>query len=245
MTMLERLKKEVCEANLQLVREGLVVQTFGNASGVDREQALVVIKPSGVAYDRMKPSDMVVLSLATAEVVEGDLNPSSDTPTHLVLYRAFPRIGGIVHTHSFQATAWAQAGMELPPFGTTHADYFDGAVPCTRRLSPQEIKNDYEANTGQVIVETFKSRDPEACPAVLVASHAPFTWGKTAGDAVHNAVILEHLARLASETLRIFPSAKPMQTVLLKKHFYRKHGPGAYYGQGPARENKRHTKAKP
>ncbi len=233
--MLNGLKKQVCQANLGLVKEGLVVQTFGNASAVDREKGLVVIKPSGVAYDQMKPQHMVVVSLATGKVVEGNLNPSSDTPTHLVLYRAFKEIGGIVHTHSFHATAWAQAGRDLPPFGTTHADYFDGAVPCTRPLRPEEIKHEYEANTGHVIVETFRKRDPVNCPAVLVASHAPFTWGKTVSDAVHNAVILEHLARLAGETLRVFPSAKRMQQVLLEKHFYRKHGPGAYYGQGRKR----------
>ncbi|HEY5914058.1 MAG TPA: L-ribulose-5-phosphate 4-epimerase [Verrucomicrobiae bacterium] len=240
--MLERLKKEVCEANLDLVKEGLVVQTFGNASGVDRRNGLMVIKPSGVPYHRMKPAQMVVVSLVTGEVIEGSLNPSSDTPTHLVLYRAFHGIAGIVHTHSFYATAWAQAGRNLPAFGTTHADYFDGPVPCTRRLTPPEINSEYEANTGKVIVEAFARRDPLACAAVLVASHAPFTWGKTVGDAVHNAVILEHLARLASETLRVFPSTRPMQQVLLNKHFYRKHGPGAYYGQG-ARANT--TRRKP
>jgi len=242
--MLNGLRKEVCEANLDLVRQGLVVQTFGNASAVDRQKGLVIIKPSGVAYDQMKPAHMVVVSLETGAVVEGRLNPSSDTPTHLVLYRAFPDIGGVVHTHSFYATAWAQAARELPALGTTHADYFDGCVPCTRRLTAKEIKNDYEANTGHVIIETFKARQPGSCPAVLVASHAPFTWGKTVGDAVHNAVILEHLARLASETLRVFPSAKPMQQVLLEKHFYRKHGPGAYYGQGTARENREQANAK-
>lgn len=243
-TMLKRLRKEVCEANLELVNEGLVVQTFGNASAVDREKGLVVIKPSGVAYDQMKPQHMVVVSLDTGEVVEGKLNPSSDTATHLVLYHSFAGIGGIVHTHSFHATAWAQAGRELPPFGTTHADYFDGPVPCTRWLTAAEIKDEYEANTGRVIVEAFKQRDPIYCPAVLVASHAPFTWGKTVGEAVHNAVILEHLARLAGETLRVFPSAKPIQQVLLEKHFYRKHGPGAYYGQGPRREDDKNADAK-
>ena len=229
--MLKQLKREVCEANLQLVEEGLVVQTFGNVSGIDRAQGLVVIKPSGVPYEKMKPRDMVVVSLHTGKVVEGDLNPSSDTPTHLVLYRAFQSVGGIVHTHSFQATAWAQAGQELPALGTTHADYFSGPVPCTRQLKAGEIKRQYEANTGHVIVETFTGRDPLGCPAVLVASHAPFAWGSTVGDAVHYAVILEHLARLASLTLQIFPSVQPMQQVLLEKHFLRKHGPGAYYGQ--------------
>jgi L-ribulose-5-phosphate 4-epimerase len=234
--MLAQLKSEVCEANLELVREGLVVQTFGNVSGVDRKNGLVVIKPSGVPYDKMRPRDMVVLSLASGKVVEGKLNPSSDTATHLVLYRAFGDIGGIVHTHSLHATAWAQARRELPALGTTHADYFYGAVPCSRLLRRAEIQSDYEANTGEVIVETFSRRDPLSCPAVLVASHAPFTWGKTVADAVHNAVILEHLARLASETLQVFPSAKPMQQVLLGKHFFRKHGPGAYYGQRPGKQ---------
>jgi L-ribulose-5-phosphate 4-epimerase len=179
----------------------------------------------------MKPKHMVVVSLETGRVVEGDLNPSSDTPTHVVLYRAFEGIGGIVHTHSLHATAWAQACRPLPALGTTHADYFHGPVPCTRLLKPAEINSDYEANTGEVIVEAFARRDPLSCPAVLVASHAPFTWGATVQDAVHNAVILEHLARLASETLHIFPSVQPMQRVLLEKHFFRKHGPGAYYGQ--------------
>ncbi len=235
--MLEALKKEVCEANLQLVKEGLVVQTFGNASAVDRGKGLMVIKPSGVPYDEMQPKHMVVVSLESGKVVEGKLNPSSDTPTHLVLYRAFQAVGGIVHTHSFYATAWAQSCQELPAFGTTHADYFDGPVPCSRLLRNEEITSEYEANTGKVIVEAFASRDPLACPAALVASHAPFTWGKTVGEAVHNAVILEHLARLASETLRVFPSSKPMQQVLLEKHFYRKHGPGAYYGQGTGPNN--------
>ncbi len=238
--MLERLKREVCEANLQLVKEGLVAQTFGNASGVDRKSGLMVIKPSGVPYERMKPGHMVVLSLATGQPVEGDLNPSSDTPTHLVLYRAFPQAGGIVHTHSLYATAWAQAGRALPALGTTHADYFDGPVPCTRQLTAAEIRGEYEVNTGHVIVEAFQKRDPGACPAVLVASQAPFPWGKSAADAVHHAVILELLARMGSETLRVFPSVKPMQQLLLEKHFSRKHGPGAYYGQRQAVKKKAH-----
>ena len=211
-----------------------MIQTWGNASGIDREKGLVVIKPSGVPYDRMKPGHMVVVSLESGEVLEGDLKPSSDTPTHLALYSAFRRIGGVVHTHSLFATAWAQTCRALPALGTTHADYFHGPVPCTRLLRPREIHSDYEANTGRVIVETFQGRDPLACPAVLVASHGPFTWGKTPAEAVHNAAVLEHLVRLASETLRLFPSARPMQRVLLDKHFLRKHGPGAYYGQGPA-----------
>lgn len=229
--MLEKLKAEVCRANLDLVAEGLVIQTWGNVSGVDRERGLMVIKPSGVPYAGMKPKHMVVVSLETGAVVEGNLKPSSDTPTHLVLYRAFPEIGGVVHTHSLYATAWAQAGKGIPSYGTTQADYWYGDVPCTRLLKPAEIKKDYEANTGKVIVECFKKLDPTQHPAVLVASHGPFAWGKDAHDAVHNASVLEFIARLASETLRINPKAKPMQSALLDKHFLRKHGPGAYYGQ--------------
>jgi L-ribulose-5-phosphate 4-epimerase len=229
--MLEKLKAEVCKANLDLVAEGLVIQTWGNVSGVDRASGNVVIKPSGVPYDGMKPEHMVVVSLKTGEVVEGNLKPSSDTPTHLVLYRAFPKIGGVVHTHSLYATAWAQACKGLPAYGTTQADYWYGDVPCTRKLTPAEIKTDYELNTGEVIVETFKKLDPMQHPAVLVASHGPFTWGKDAHDAVHNAVVLEFISRLASETLRINPKTQPVQSVLLDKHFLRKHGPGAYYGQ--------------
>ncbi|MBK9137915.1 MAG: L-ribulose-5-phosphate 4-epimerase [Verrucomicrobia bacterium] len=231
--MLEALKKQVCQANLDLVAEGLVIQTWGNVSGIDRARGLVVIKPSGVPYHGMKPEHHVVVSLETGEVVEGTLKPSSDTPTHLVLYRAFPKIGGIVHTHSLHATAWAQARRGIPSYGTTQADYWYGDVPCTRLMAPREIRTNYEANTGHVIVETFRKRklDPMQRPAVLVASHGPFTWGRDAHDAVHNAVVLEFIARLASETLRINPKARPMQSVLLDKHFLRKHGPGAYYGQ--------------
>ena len=231
--MLEKLKAEVCKANLDLVKEGLVIQTWGNVSGIDRERGLVVIKPSGVPYDGMKAEHMVVVSLETGKVVEGDLNPSSDTPTHLVLYRAFPKIGGVVHTHSLYATAWAQAGRGLPAYGTTQADYWYGDVPCTRQLKPAEIQKDYEANTGEVIVETFKKLkfDPQQHPAVLVASHGPFTWGKDAHAAVHNACVLEFIARLNSETLRVNPRTPPMQSVLLDKHFLRKHGKNAYYGQ--------------
>jgi len=237
--MLEKLKREVCEANLKLVAEGLVTHTWGNVSGVDRASGNLVIKPSGVAYNVMKPRDMVVVSLDSGKVVEGALNPSSDTPTHLVLYRAFKEIGGIVHTHSLYATVWAQANRNIPALGTTHADYFHGPVPCTRLLKPAEIRNGYEANTGQVIVETFARRKPLACPAVLVASHAPFAWGKTVGEAVHNAVVLEHLARMASETLRVNSSVRSMQPALLDKHYLRKHGTGAYYGQVKAQKNKR------
>jgi L-ribulose-5-phosphate 4-epimerase len=231
MYMLEELKKQVCQANLDLVREGLVIQTWGNASGLDRDKRLVVIKPSGVAYDKMKPAHMVVVGLDSGKVIEGKLKPSSDTATHLALYRAFMEIGGVVHTHSLYATAWAQTGLPVPALGTTHADYFLGEVPCTRRLTSQEIGDDYEENTGKVIVESFAKRDPLSCPAVLVANHGPFAWGKTVGKAVHNAVVCEHVVRLASETLRILPTAKAMQGVLLHKHFFRKHGPGAYYGQ--------------
>ena len=228
--MLE-LKQRVCEANLDLVREGLVIQTFGNVSGIDRERGLVVIKPSGVAYDTMKPEQMTVVALDSGEVVDGGLRPSSDTPTHLVLYRAFKEIGGITHTHSLHATAWAQAKKAIPCFGTTQADSWYGEVPCTRPMTPDEIKADYEANTGQVIVERFKDLDPMQHPGVLVASHGPFSWGKDAHGAVHNAAILEYVAKLASETLRIDPEAKPIQSVLLDRHFLRKHGAQAYYGQ--------------
>jgi L-ribulose-5-phosphate 4-epimerase len=229
--MLEKLKQQVCEANLELVAAGLVIQTWGNVSGVDRASGNIVIKPSGVSYDGMRPEHMVVVSLATGEVVEGDLKPSSDTSTHLILYRAFPEIGGIAHTHSLYATAWAQARREIPALGTTQADYFHGPVPCTRLLTAKEIKNDYEVNTGRVIVERFKKLNPLHSPGALVACHAPFAWGATVEDAVENAVVLEHLARLASETLRVKSSIKSMPHGLLDKHFLRKHGPRAYYGQ--------------
>jgi len=237
--MLEKLQQQVCAANLKLVAAGLVIQTWGNASGVDRRRGVLVIKPSGVPYAGMKPAHMVVVALDTGRVVGGRLKPSSDTDTHLELYRAFPAIGGVVHTHSLHATAWAQACRKLPAYGTTQADYWHGEVPCTRKLTAAEIKNDYEANTGKVIVETFKKSklDPLQHPAVLVASHGPFTWGKDAHDAVRadllprGAVRLEFIARLNCETLRINPKLKPMQSVLLDKHFFRKHGPGAYYGQ--------------
>jgi L-ribulose-5-phosphate 4-epimerase len=229
--MLEQLKKDVCQANLGLVKAGLVIQTWGNASGIDRQRGLVVIKPSGVPYDGMMPKHMVVVSLAGGKVVEGRLKPSSDTATHVVLYRAFPGIGGIVHTHSLYATAWAQAKKDLPSYGTTQADYCYGDVPCTRLLTTAELRSDYEANTGRVIVERFRKLDPMQHPAVLVASHGPVAWGKDVADAVHNAVVLEFLARLASETLRINPKVKPMQPVLLDKHFLRKHGAHATYGQ--------------
>ena len=229
--MLERLKREVCRANLDLVQAGLVVETWGNASGIDRQRGLVVIKPSGVPYAGMTPRHMVVVSLESGKLVEGRFKPSSDTPTHLVLYRAFAGIGAVVHTHSLYATAWAQAKKDLPSYGTTQADYCYGDVPCTRLLTTAEIRSDYEVNTGHVIVERFRKLDPLQHPAVLVASHGPFAWGKSVTDAVHNAIVLEFLARLASETLRLNPKLKPMQPALLDKHFLRKHGPHAYYGQ--------------
>jgi L-ribulose-5-phosphate 4-epimerase len=229
--MLETLKQQVCKANLDLVREGLVIQTWGNASGVDRKSGMMVIKPSGVPYDGMRPEHMVVVSLADGAVAEGNLKPSSDTATHLELYRAFEEIGGVVHTHSLYATAWAQAKRKIPSYGTTQADYWFGEVPCTRVLTPKEIKEDYEKNTGKVIVERFRNLNPLEHPAVLVASHGPFTWGKTVAEAVHNASVLEFVAQLASETLKINPKTKPMQSILLDKHFLRKHGPKASYGQ--------------
>jgi L-ribulose-5-phosphate 4-epimerase len=228
---IEALKRQVCEVNLRLVREGLVILTWGNASAIDREHGAVVIKPSGVPYDEMRPEHMVAVSLETGQVVEGNLRPSSDTPTHLVLYRAFTGIGGIVHTHSLHATAWAQAGRGIPALGTTHADYYHGPVPCTRPMTPDEIATDYEANTGHVIAERFAGIDPLSMPAVLVASHAPFTWGPTIEKAAENALVLEYTARLASETLALTPGAPEMPRALLDKHFLRKHGPGAYYGQ--------------
>jgi L-ribulose-5-phosphate 4-epimerase len=229
--MLEKLKAQVCQANLDLVKEGLVVQTFGNASGIDRQLGLIVIKPSGVHYHSMKPEHMVVVSLDRGHVVEGNLKPSSDMPTHRALYGELKNIGGIVHTHSLHATAWAQARRQIPALGTTHADYFAGPVPCTRRMRALEIKGDYETNTGLVIIERFAGLDPLDVPGVLVASHGPFAWGQTVAEAVRHAVVLEFLARLASETLRLNPKTNPLPPVLLDKHFLRKHGPGAYYGQ--------------
>jgi L-ribulose-5-phosphate 4-epimerase len=229
--MLESLKKAVCQANLDLVERGLVVQTFGNASGLDRARGLMVIKPSGVSYSVLKPAQMVVVALAGGKVVEGKLKPSSDTETHLELYRAFDGIGGVVHTHSLHATAWAQTRQPIPALGTTHADYFHGEVPCTRLLTTAEIKTDYESNTGRVIVERFKGLDPLHYPAVLVPQHGPFTWGLDVAAAVENAVALEFIARLAAETVRLRPGAPAMQDELRDKHFFRKHGPSAYYGQ--------------
>jgi len=221
----------VCRANLRLVAEGLVMQTWGNVSGVDREGGFFVIKPSGVPYDDMKPEQMVVVSLETGDVVEGDLRPSSDTPTHLELYRAFAEVGSVVHAHSLYATAWAQAQHEIPCFGTTHADFCHGPVPCTRPLKAAEIDEEYEANTGRVIVERFRSIHPRQTPAVLVAEHGPFAWGVDPDQAVLTAVTLEQVARIASETLRIDPAVEPISRDLMEKHFLRKHGPDAYYGQ--------------
>jgi len=229
--MLVDLKRAVCEANLELVREGLVIQTFGNVSSVDRATGNFVIKPSGVGYHVLKPERMVVVSVETAKVVEGDWRPSSDTPTHGVLYRAFKDIAAIVHTHSLHATAWAQARRQIPALGTTHADCFHGPVPVTRLLTAKEVREDYESNTGRVIVERFRKLDPLAMPAVLVANHAPFVWGQTLDDAVRNAVALEYCARLASETVRLRPGSRSIPTALLDKHFLRKHGCQASYGQ--------------
>ena len=227
--MLEKLKEEVWKANLDLVKHGLVIFTWGNVSGIDRQHGMVVIKPSGVSYNTMKPSDMVVLDLY-GKVVEGTLKPSSDAPTHLVLYRQFLNIGGVVHTHSEWATIWAQAGLGIPALGTTHADYFYGEVPCTRKMTSEEITGDYELETGRVIVECFKGIDPDQVPGVLVNNHAPFTWGKNAGDAVHNAVVLEEVAKMSFRTLQLNSMAS-MDKALLDKHFLRKHGANAYYGQ--------------
>ena len=229
--MLEDLKSAVCAANLDLVRRGLVKDTFGNVSGVDRASGKVVIKPSGVKYDAMQPGDMVVVELATGAPVEGKFKPSSDTATHCELYRAFPQLGAVAHTHSLFATAWAQARLDIPALGTTHADYFGGPVPCTRPMTADEIAQAYELNTGKVIVERFRNLDPLHVPAVLVASHGPFTWGASAAQAVNNADVLEYIARLARETLALSPGVRAMPGVLLQKHFFRKHGPGAYYGQ--------------
>jgi L-ribulose-5-phosphate 4-epimerase len=229
--MLESLKRAVCQANLDLVREGLVVQTFGNASGLDRGRGLAVIKPSGVPYSALRPAQMVVVRLDNGKVVEGKLKPSSDTATHLELYRGLAGIGGVVHTHSLYATAWAQACRPIPALGTTHADYFHGEVPCTRAMTAEEIKTDYELNTGRVIVERCRGLDPLHHPAVLVAHHGPFTWGADVAEAAHNAAALEFTARLAAETLALNPGAKPMPGELRDKHFFRKHGPAAYYGQ--------------
>ena len=228
--MLKELRRQVLEANLELHRQGLVVYTWGNVSGLDRSLGLVVIKPSGVAYESMTAEQMVIVNLE-GELVEGNLRPSSDLPTHLELYRSFPSIGGVAHTHSLYATGWAQAGMELPCLGTTHADHFYGAVPCARALTQTEVDQEYEKNTGMVIVETFADLDPNAVPAVLVAQHGPFTWGKNPMDAVRNSVVLEEVAKMASITLGVNPQARAVPQYLLDKHYFRKHGKNAYYGQ--------------
>lgn len=229
--MLEQLKQEVCNANLALPKYGLVTFTWGNVSAIDRESGKVVIKPSGVEYDNMTADDMVVLDLATGAVVEGKWKPSSDTPTHLELYRAFEDIGGIVHTHSRWATSFAQAGVGIAPLGTTHGDYFYGEIPCTRAMTPEEIGGEYEKETGSVIIETFKGTDPMSIPAVLVKSHGPFAWGKNAAEAVHNAVVLEEISFMNYRTMTLNPQIPNMQQELLDKHYLRKHGANAYYGQ--------------
>ena len=230
--MLEKLKEEVYKANLELPKRGLVLFTWGNVSGIDREKGLIVIKPSGVEYENMKAEDMVVVDLE-GKVVEGELNPSSDTPTHIELYKKFPNIGGVVHTHSTHATIWAQSGRDIKAYGTTHGDYFYGPIPCTRKMTPEEIGGEYEKDTGTVIIETFEKRgiNPDSVPAVLVNSHGPFTWGKNPHDAVHNSVVLEELARMAMYTEQLNKDIQPMQQELLDKHFLRKHGANAYYGQ--------------
>jgi L-ribulose-5-phosphate 4-epimerase len=228
--LLEALRTEVYEANLEIVRRGLVLYTFGNASGVSRADGLIVIKPSGVPYDKMSPRDLVITDL-DGRVMEGSLRPSSDLATHAALYRAFPSIGGVVHTHSRHATAWAQARSEIPCLGTTHADYFCGCVPVTAALSADEIAADYELNTGAAIIRAMEGRDPLGCPAVLVAGHAPFCWGASASGAAHAAVVLEELAAMAWQTLTINPSALEISAELRDKHHFRKHGPGATYGQ--------------
>lgn len=228
--MLDELKEKVFKANLDLVKHGLVIFTWGNVSGIDREKGLVVIKPSGVSYDEMKADDMVVVDLATGKVVEGSLRPSSDTPTHLALYRAWPEIGGVVHTHSTYATAWAQAGKGIPNIGTTHADYFHEAIPCTRDMTEAEVKGDYELETGNVIVEKFSGINPVHTPGVLVKNHGPFSWGTSPADAVHNAVVMEQVAKMAHIAFLVNPDLT-MNPLLVEKHFSRKHGPNAYYGQ--------------
>jgi L-ribulose-5-phosphate 4-epimerase len=228
--LLEALKERVWRANLDLVRQGLVILTFGNASGIDREEGLVAIKPSGVSYEDMKAGDMVIVDLE-GNVVEGALNPSLDTPTHLELYKAFPSIGGVVHAHSPYATMFAQAAREIPCFGTTHADHFHGPVPATRFLKREDVETDYEKNTGKVIVNRFARIDPVATPAVLVSGHGPFAWGKSPRDAVTNAVVLEQTAKIALGTLFLDPNRSLLPEHILEKHYSRKHGPRAYYGQ--------------
>jgi len=227
---LESLRQEVLDANLELVRRGLVLYTFGNASGISRDAGFVVIKPSGVRYETMKPEDLVVVDL-NGEVVDGGLRPSSDLPTHLVLYKSFPTIGGVAHTHSRAATSWAQARREIPCFGTTHADYFRGPIPVTKPLSSAQIRDDYELNTGLAIVRCLAKHDPLHTPGVLVAGHAPFCWGQSAADAAHNAVLVEEIAAMALNTLSANPRARAISRDLHNKHFFRKHGSSSYYGQ--------------
>jgi len=227
--MLEQLKEEVYKANMDLVKHGLVIFTWGNVSGIDREKGLVVIKPSGVEYDVMKPEDMVVVDLE-GNAVEGHLRPSSDTPTHLAIYRAWPEVGGVVHTHSTFATAWAQAGLDIPNIGTTHADYFHEAIPCTADMTEEEVKGAYELETGNVIIKRFEGMNPMHTPGVLVKNHGPFAWGKDPHDAVHNAVVMEQVAKMASIAFAANPKLT-MNPLLVEKHFNRKHGPNAYYGQ--------------
>ena len=231
--MLKHLRKLVWQANLDLPKHGLVTFTWGNVSGIDRERGLVVIKPSGVAYEDLTPEDLVLVDLETGRTVEGALNPSSDTKTHLELYRAFPEVGGIVHTHSAYAVAWAQAGQDIPCYGTTYADYFYGPIPCARHLRQAELEEDYGKNTGRIIVETFRGRnlDPAAVPGVICHSHGPFTWGKDPAQAVYHAVVLEEVARMALLTRQVDPDAAPAPQYLQDKHYSRKHGPNAYYGQ--------------
>lgn len=230
--MLEALKKQVCEANLELVRRGVVIYTWGNVSGVDREKGLMVIKPSGVDYDGMKPEDMVVVDLMTGETVEGQYKPSSDTATHLALYRAFSSISGITHTHSINTVAFAQAGLDIPALGTTHADYFYGPIPCTRELTQAEVEESYEVNIGKVIVECIRERgiDPMAVPGIVVKNHGPFSWGKDAAASVYHAVVMDVVAEMNLKTLMLNPDAD-MKQYVLDKHYMRKHGPNAYYGQ--------------
>ncbi len=227
--MLKTLKEKVFKANLDLVKHGLVIFTWGNVSAIDRSTGLVVIKPSGVSYEEMKAEDMVVVDL-DGKVIEGTLKPSSDTATHLELYKSFPHIGGVVHTHSTYATSWAQAGCDIPNIGTTHADYFSAAIPCTRDMTRQEVEGEYELETGKVIVERFRELNQDFIPGVLVKNHGPFSWGKDANDAVHNAVVMEQCAKMASIAFQVNPELK-MNQHLITKHFMRKHGPDAYYGQ--------------
>ena len=230
--MIEEIKNKVYDAKMELPRRGLITYTWGNVSGIDRDTGYFVIKPSGVDYDKLRPEDMVVMDLE-GNRIEGTLNPSSDTPTHLELYKKYPEIGGVVHTHSPEATSWAQAGRDIPLYGTTHADYFYGPIPCARSLTPEEIGGEYERNTGLVIIETFEQRglNPMHTPGVLCTNHGPFTWGKDAAEAVHNAVVLEEVARMAIRTELLNPQVQPAPDSIRDKHFFRKHGENAYYGQ--------------